>query len=179
MPPGWVSAGQELTRGGGLLLNTKMPLNYFEIQKHIDESEFKSDANLRAQAADILWNGIQLFRENKNRRYRSHKDKLIKKPLPSHKTSLGRYDQEPARVILISAICRAWMIGVDHAPTLNNKKDYDSAFMTFALHILALEGIGHIHKHLEAYWSIRKHEWLKNMAEPEKWRLSGGSETNP
>jgi hypothetical protein len=34
------------------------------------------------------------------------------------------------------------MVGVDHEPTLNNKKEYDSAFMTFALHILALEGIG-------------------------------------
>jgi len=99
--------------------------------------------------------------------------------LPSHQTSMGRYDQEPARVILISAICRAWIVGVDHEPTLNNKKEYDSAFMTFGLHILALEGIGHIHQHLEKYWSIRKHEWLKNITEPEKWRLSGGSETNP
>ena len=162
-----------------LRLNDGMPLTCVEIQKHIDVSGFKSDANLRAQATYIIWNGIQLFRENKNRRYRSHKDKLIKKPLPSHKTSMGRYDQEPARVILISAICRAWIVGVDHEPTLNNKKEYDSAFMNFALHILASEGIGHIHKHLDEYWSIRKHEWLNNSTEPEKWRLSGGSETNP
>ena len=164
---------------GVLRLNTKMPLTYVDIQKHIDASGFKSDAKLRVQAADIIWNGIQLFRENKNRRYRSYKDKLIRKPLPSHQTSMGRYDQEPARVILISAICRAWIIGVDHELTLNNKNEYDSAFMTFALHILASEGVGHIHKHLEEYWSIRKHEWLKNTTEPEKWRLSGGSETNP
>ena len=160
-------------------LNDGMPLTYVEIQKHIDVSGFKSDAKLRAQAGEIIWNGIQLFREYKIRRYRSHKDKLIKKPLPPHQTSMGRYEQEPARVIFISAICRAWMVGVDHEPTLNNKKDYDSAFMTFALHILASEGIGHIHKHLEEYWSIRKHEWLKNTTEPEKWRLSGGSESNP
>ena len=59
------------------------------------------------------------------------------------------------------------MVGVDHEPTLNNKKEYDSAFMTFALHILALEGIGHIHKHLEKYWSIRKLDWLKNSTELE------------
>lgn len=163
---------------GVLRLNVAMLLTFVDIQKHIDASWFKSDAKLRNQAADIIWNGIQLFRENKVRRYRSHTGKLVKKPSPSHQTSFGRYDQEPARVILISAICRAWMVGVAHVPSLNNKNEYDSAFMTFALHILAAEGIGHIHKHLEEYWSIRKHEWLKNSTEPEKWRLSGGSETN-
>lgn len=162
-----------------LRLNDGMPISHEELKQHIHQSGFNADEWVRTKALEIIWNGIQLFRENKIRRYRSHKDKLIKKPLPSHQTSIGRYDQEPARVILISAICRAWMVGVDHEPTLNNKKEYDSAFMTFALHILALEGIGHIHKHLEEYWSIRKHEWLNNSTEPEKWRLSGGSETNP
>lgn len=160
-------------------LNYGMPISHEELKQHIHQSGFNADERLRTQALEIIWNGIQLFRENKIRRYRSHKDKLIKKPLPSHQTSMGRYNQEPARVILISAICRAWMVGVDHQPTLNNKKEYDSAFMTFALHILALEGIGHIHKHLEEYWSIRKQEWLNSSTEPEKWRLSGGSETNP
>ena len=160
-------------------LNDGMPISLDDLKDHIRKSSFMPNAICHRQAAEIIWNGIQLFRENKNRRYRSHKDKLIKKPLPSHQTSMGRYDQEPARVILISAICRAWIIGVDHELTLNNKNEYDSAFMTFALHILALEGVGHIHKHLEEYWSIRKHEWLKNTTEPEKWRLSGGSETNP
>jgi hypothetical protein len=161
---------------GVLRLNVAMPLTYAKIQEHIDLSGFKSDANLRAQAADIIWNGIQLFRENKDRRYRSHTGKLVKKPSSSHQTSIGRYDQEPARVILISAISHAWTIGVGRAPTLNNKNHSDSPFMTFAVHILGAEGVGHIHQRLEEYWSIRKHEWLKNSEEPEKWRLSGGSE---
>jgi hypothetical protein len=164
---------------GVLRLNDGMPISYEELKQHIHQSGVNADERLRTQALEIIWNGIQLFRENKVRRYRSHKDKLIKKPLPSHQTSMGRYDQEPARVILISAICRAWIVGVYREPTLNNKKEYDSAFMTFALHILASEGIGHIHKHLEEYWSIRKHDWLKNSTELEKWRLSGGSETIP
>ena len=160
-------------------LNSGMPISHEELKQHIHQSAFSADERLRTQALEIVWNGIQLFRENKVRRYRSHKDKLIKNPLPSHQTLMGRYDQESARVILISAICRAWIIGVDREPTLNNKKEYDSAFMTFALHILASEGIGHIHKHLEKYWSIRKLDWLKNSTELEKWRLSGGSETIP
>jgi len=58
-----------------------MPTTYANIQELIDQSGFKSDTKLRVQAAEIIWNGIQLFRENKNRRYRSHKDKLIKKAL--------------------------------------------------------------------------------------------------
>ena len=107
-----------------------MPSTYAKVQELIHQSGFKSDTKLRVQAADIIWNGIQLFRENKNRRYRSYKDKLIRKPLPSHQTSMGRYDQQPARAIFISAICRAWIIGVDHELTLNNKNEYDSAFMT-------------------------------------------------
>ena len=160
-------------------LNVAMPLTYVDIQEHIDASGFKSDAKLRTQAADIIWNGIQLFRENKKRKYMSHTGKLVTKPSPTHTVPVGRPDQKQIRTILISAICRAWIVGSDIELTLNHKKEYDSSFMTFALHILASEGIGHIHKHLEEYWSIRKHEWLKNTTEPEKWRLSGGSETNP
>ena len=160
-------------------LNVAMPLTYVDIQEHIDASGFKSDAKLRTQAADIIWNGIHLFRENKTRQYMSHTGKLINKPSPTHTAPQGRHDQTEIRTVLISAICRAWITGTDFQLTLNHKKEYDSAFMTFALHILALESIGHIHKHLEEYWSIRKHEWLNNSTEPEKWRLSGGSETNP
>ena len=143
-------------------LNVGMPITYANVQELIDQSGFKTDPKFRVQAANIIWNGIQVFRENKTRKYMSHTGKLVKKPLPSHQTSMGRYDQEPARVILISAICQAWIIGVGQTPTLNNKKQNDTAFMTFAVHILGTEGVGHIHQHLEEYWSIRKQEGSKN-----------------
>jgi len=58
--------------------------------------------------------------------------------------------------MLISALFRAWMVGFDKMPTLNNKSHYDSDFFKFAQNIIALEGIGNIHTHLEEYWSIRK-----------------------
>ena len=164
---------------GVLRLNVGMPISVEELKQHIHQSGFKADARLRAQALEIIWNGLMLFRQNKKRKYMSHKEKLVNKPSPTHTVLQGRHDQTEIRTVLISAICRAWIIGTDIQLTLNHKKDYDSAFMTFALHILASEGIGHIHKHLEGYWSIRKHEWLKNSTEPEKWRLSGGSESNP
>lgn len=110
----------------------------------------------RKQVNSIVGTGLEQFREYEKNWYYSHTGKRIKKPGPTHKTKIGRYDQEGARTILISALCRAWMEGTGEAPTLNNKNDYDSAFFKFAQRVLALEGIGDIHAHLEEYWSIRK-----------------------
>jgi hypothetical protein len=164
---------------GVLRLNGGMPISHEELKQHIHKSGFNSDERLRTHALEIIWNGLLLFRANKKRKYMSHTDKLVNKPSPTHTAPQGRHDQTEIRAVLISAICRAWIVGTNLELTLNNKRDYDSAFMTFSLHILASEGIGHIHKHLEKYWSIRKLDWLKNSTELEKWRLSGGSETIP
>ena len=115
-------------------------------------------------AALIIWHGLELFRKNKKRSYYSSCGNSINKPTPSHNATIGRNNQADVRTILISALCRAWVVGTGKKPTLNNKKDFDSAFMTFASHILASEGIGHIHKHLEEYWSRRKKDWFNNDA---------------
>ena len=63
------------------------------------------------------------------------------------------------------------MTGFDEAPTSNNKPEHDSAFFMFALNILAQEGIGNFHAHLEEYWSIRKKTVEKGI-KPQKGRLS-------
>ena len=109
----------------------------------------------------------------------SHKGKLVNKPSPTHTAPQGRHDQTEIRTVLISAICRAWIVGTDIQLTLNHKKDYDSDFMNFAAYILSKEGVGKVHEKLEQYWSQRKADWIKNTLDEEKWRLSGGSETNP
>ena len=57
---------------GGVRLNEGMPISLEDLQQHINQSGFKPDARMRAQALEIIWNGIQLFRENKERTYRSH-----------------------------------------------------------------------------------------------------------
>ena len=121
----------------------------------------------RAAVTEIINFGLEQFREYKTKFYYSHTGKKIKKPRPSHTTKIGRYDQKGARTILISALRRAWMVGFDEAPTLNNKKNYDSDFFKFAQNIMALEGIGDIHAHLEEYWSIRK-KTAENGLNPEK-----------
>ena len=157
------------------VLNVGMPMTLEDVKDHIRVSSFLPDAKRRRQSAEIVWNALTLFRENKTRKYVSHTGKLIKKTSPTHAAPMGRYDQRDIRTVLISAICRAWIVGTSQNPTLNRKRDFDSAFMTFAHYILAAEGIGHIHQHLEEYWSRRKAELLKNNLEAEKWRLSGGS----
>ena len=162
-----------------LRLNDGMPISIEELKQHIHQSGFKADDRLRAQALEIIWNGLLLFRENSKRKYMSHTGKLVNKPSPTHTVLHGRHDQAEIRTVLISAICRAWIIGTDIQLTLNHKKDYDSDFMNFAAYIMSKEGIGKVHEKLEKYWSQRKADWIKNTLDDEKWRLSGGSETNP
>ena len=164
---------------GVLRLNVGMPISVEELKQHIHQSGFKADARLRAQALEIIWNGLMLFRQNKKRKYMSHKEKLVNKPSPTHTVLQGRHDQTEIRTVLISAICRAWIIGTDIQLTLNHKKDYDSEFMNFAAYIMSKEGIGKVHEKLEKYWTQRKADWIKNTLDEEKWRLSGGSESNP
>lgn len=125
----------------------------------------------RKQVNAIIMKGLEQFREYEKNWYYSHTGKKVKKPSPTHNTKIGRYDQTDARTILISALCRAWMVGFDEAPTLNHKTDYDSDFFKFAQNILALEGIGNIHAHLEEYWSIRKKTAEKGL-NLKKGRLS-------
>ena len=160
-------------------LNGGMPISHDELKQHIHKSGFNADARLRTHALEIIWNGLLLFRENKVRRYRSHTGKLVKKPSSTHTAPQGRHDQTEIRTVLISAICRAWVVGTNRVQTLNNNRDYDSEFMNFAAYILSQEGVGRVHEKLEKYWSQRKADWIKNTLDDEKWRLSGGSESNP
>jgi hypothetical protein len=126
---------------------------------------------LREQIFDLVWTGLERFREYKVPGYYGYRTSIkankssghvlpkaepIKKPKPEHHAPIGRYDQTGARTILVSALCRAWMIGFDKSPTLNHKHDPDSEFALFATDVMAFEGIGKIHEHLEEYWSIRK-----------------------
>lgn len=137
-----------------------MPITEEQLSKEIHDAGFP--LGKRQAVHDIAWHGIEEFRECSSQKYYSHTGKIIKKPLSSHKTTQGRYNQASARTILISALARAWMAGFDSAPTLNHKHDYDSPFAKFVIPILGYEGIGKPHEHLEEYWSTRKEEWLKN-----------------
>ena len=116
----------------------------------------------RRQVEAILSQGIQDFREYRRAGYYGVTGKPTKKPSPAHNPTQGRYDQSGARTILISALGRAWITGFDKSPTLNNRNHIDSPFFDFAAEIMAREGIGNIHDHLEDYWSQRKRTWAQN-----------------
>ena len=137
-----------------------MPISPLQLQDWIRVAGFP--VGKRELVFDIITQGLQGYRDYKTRSYYSSKERIVKKPTTAHHPPIGRHDQAGARTILISALCRAWMEGFGQAPTLNNKKDPDSAFVTFAMQVMTREGIGKVHDHLEAYWSQRKKTWQKN-----------------
>jgi hypothetical protein len=147
-----------------------MAITRIQLQAAIVNAKFPATA--RQMAEDLVWNGLELYREYKSPKYASHTGKLVKKPQAGHRTYIGRYDQTEARTILISALCRAWLQKGAGNPTLNHKNDPMSEFHHFAQEVMGREGIGKIQQHLEKYWSTRAKEWEIN----EKGRLSGGSE---
>jgi hypothetical protein len=132
----------------------------------------KFPAATKQMAEELVWNGLENYREYKFSKYYSHTQKPVKKPQEGHKTSIGRHDQTEARTILISALCRAWLQKGAGKPTLNHKNDPMSDFHHFAQEVMGREGIGKIQQQLEEYWSTRRKEWEINK----KRRLSGGSE---
>ena len=137
-----------------------MPISPTQLQDQIHEAGFPPAK--RTQVFDIVTQGLQGYREYKTRSYYGAMGRVVKKPTAAHHPPNGRHDQAGARTILISALCRAWMEGFGQAPTLNNKKDPDTPFFNFAMQVMALEGIGKVHDHLESYWSNRKKTWQEN-----------------
>lgn len=128
-----------------------MPISDLELKECIHRADFPLKS--RTHAFKVIHEGLQSYREHRNRRYYGPSGKTIKKPTAAHTAELGRHDQKPARFVLIAALCRAWLRGFGVAPTLNHKHDPDSAFFEFAQDVLAREGIGRIHMHVEEYWS--------------------------
>lgn|GEM_PF-1259670 len=138
----------------------QMPISPLQLQDQIRAAGFP--IGKRPQVFGTVTLGLQSYRDYKTRSYYGSKGTAVKKPTAVHHPPVGRHDQTGARTLLISALCRAWMEGFGEEPTLNNKKDPDSAFFNFAFQVMTLEGIGKVHKHLEAYWSERKKTWLEN-----------------
>ena len=147
-----------------------MPISRQQLKISIQHAKMPIAKRLIVE--DMVWNGLEEFREYKTPKYVSHTGKLIKKPNPQHKARIGRPDQKAVRTILISALCRAWLEAFGKRARLNKKSDPMTAFHHFAQDVMAREGVGKIQEHLEEFWSTRVKEWEIN----EKGRLSGGSE---
>lgn len=124
---------------------------------------------------NVISEGLQNFRDYRQPRYYGARGTYVKEPTASHSSSKGRYDQSKARFILIAALYRAWLLGFGVAPTLNHKKHTDTPFATFAMDVMAREGIGRIHHHLESYRSFVKQQLVQNECHNMKSGISGGS----
>ena len=131
-----------------------MKISDLEIRACIHHANFPLAK--REYAFKVIHAGLESYREHRVRRYYGSSGKAIKKPTKAHRTMDGRYSQSGARFVLIASLYRAWTRGFGINPTLNNKYQLDSAFFHFAQEVMAREGIGRIHQHLEEYWSYVK-----------------------
>jgi hypothetical protein len=68
----------------------------------------------------------------------------------------GRQDDFPLRAYVFAALFRAWMIGFDEYPKVNNKGGSATPFVIFADFVLHRLGIGKVEDHLEEFRSYRK-----------------------
>ena len=108
-------------------------------------------------AEDILVNAIELVRKYRNNPSASY-TKARKVTAKNHGTSrkLGRKSEQELRFFLFSALFRAWYLGFEVKPRINNRYGKTTPFVGFADPILMREGIGKTISHLEEYQSYRK-----------------------
>ena len=74
----------------------------------------------------------------------------------TRKRGKGRPSEALVRDLLIAGLFRAWMVGFQEYPKINNKNYPLSPFVRFATAILTREGIGKIEDHLEEFRAYRK-----------------------
>jgi hypothetical protein len=68
----------------------------------------------------------------------------------------GRRDDFLLRAYVFSTLFRAWMIGFNEYPKINNKGSSPTQFGIFADFVLHRLGIGKVEDHLEQFRSYRK-----------------------
>ena len=76
--------------------------------------------------------------------------------LPMKARLAGRQDDSLLRAYVFAALFRAWMIGFDEYPKVNNKGGSATRFVIFADFVLHRLGIGKVEDHLEEFRSYRK-----------------------
>lgn len=64
-------------------------------------------------------------------------------------------NQEGIRMYLLAALWRAWMLGTNTKPTVNNRDYADTRFVKFVTDVAASMGMGNVIKNLERYQSYR------------------------
>ena len=124
-----------------------------EMRCHIVGSRFPMAT--RGKVETILVRAVRYVRVIRKSR------KICHKPLQSQDSLMkarkrGRQDEALLRAYVFAALFRAWMIGFDEYPKINNKGSAASPFVIFAETVLQRLGIGKVEDHLEEFRSYRK-----------------------
>lgn len=108
------------------------------------------------QIEDILVRAIRV-----SRLYRRPLPKDVFVPelnrwIPYLKAKRGRQDQKRQRYILLSAICRAWLLGFNEQPIVNKKGNDSRPFVAFVEDIFMGEGIANTIDNIDVYRTHKK-----------------------
>ena len=124
-----------------------------EMRRHIASSNIPFGK--RRQIEDLLVRAMRYFRVMRKSRQKSL-PLSPSNPLPTNSLLRGRQDDSLLRDYIFSALFRAWMIGMDQYPRINNKGYPATPFVIFSDYVLQRLGIGKIEDHLEEFRSRRK-----------------------
>ena len=124
-----------------------------ELRRHIASSNIPFAK--RRQIEDLLVRAIRYFRVMRKSRQKSLPQSPTN-PLPTNSLLRGRQDDSLLRDYIFSALFRAWMIGMDQYPRINNKGYPATQFVIFSEYVLERLGIGKIEDHFEEFRSHRK-----------------------
>ncbi len=128
-----------------------------EMRAFIAKTKFPLKSRVRVEA--ILVRAIRYYRVLRRR----SRVALSYGAYPNvAKRSRGRPSLKDERNFLISELFRAWMIGFDRYPIINNKIHGPSKFVKFCEPIMRREGIGRVLEHLEQFRAYRKREMQKS-----------------
>ena len=124
-----------------------------ELRRHIASSNIPFGK--RRQIEDLLVRAIRYFRVMRKSRQKSLPQSPTN-PLPTNSLLRGRQDDSLLRDYIFSTLFRAWMIGMDQYPRINNKGYQATQFVIFSEYVLQRLGIGKIEDHFEEFRSHRK-----------------------
>jgi hypothetical protein len=133
-------------------MKSPTPTTYTQLSKVVAGTRFpKNTAKIEANLTAVF----QQIEENLKNPYFLHKGPPPKRNRFGTNLPKGQRDETMLRNLLIAELFRAWELGLNQVPVINNKGYPATKFVVFADQIFSLLGIGKIEDHLEEFQSFR------------------------
>lgn len=126
-----------------------------EMKDLVKRTGFKNQQYAK-QIEDILVRAIRVSRLYRRRLPKDVFVPELNRWIPHVKEKQGRQDQRRQRYILLSAICRAWLLGFNEQPIVNKKGNDSRPFVTFVEDIFMGEDIANTIDNIDDYRSHKK-----------------------